>query len=84
MENPALTEKMNSFLALEQKKEQIDSQLQLMLDELRTLATKSTFKVDGQWYQVRVRKGLRYMCKLDGPPRGRPRKIPATPSPEDS
>lgn len=74
MENSIISEKMSLLHKLEAQKKNIEAEYQRLLGELRDVAGKSTFKVGGQWYQVRSRKGLRYMCLLDGPPRGRPRK----------
>lgn len=74
MENSLISEKMAHLRKVEAQKKQVQADYQRLLGELREVAGKSTFKVDGQWYQIRSRKGLRYMCLLDGPPRGRPRK----------
>lgn len=74
MSDSALSTKIHHYLQLEDKKADLEAELQIVLGELRESAGKSTFKCDDQWYQVRTRNGLRYMCKLDGPPRGRPRK----------
>lgn len=57
--------------------EKAEDNLQLALQQVRKFAEKPTFCVQGQHYQLRERKGRIYMCVLEGPPKGRPRKSKA-------
>lgn len=50
-----------------------ESNMQKALVQLRDIAGK-TFNLQGKFYQIRERKGNLYMCELDGPPKGRPKK----------
>jgi hypothetical protein len=48
---------------------------QLALKELKNTTHTSTFNVEGAYYQIRERTGTgMYLCKLEGPPKGRGKK----------
>lgn len=51
-----------------------EANVQKSLVQLHEVAETSTFELRGQWYQMRKRKGRLYLCKLDGKPKGRPKK----------
>jgi hypothetical protein len=63
----AFNELRRAEAALEQAKANFDNQIR----NLRTVSGRSTFCFDGQFFQIRERKGQVYLCVLDGKPQGR-------------
>lgn len=74
MSDLTVSQQLQHYFKLAQQKEDLEAELQKALGDIRLAAGRSTFQIDDKWYQVRMRNGLKYMCLLDGPPRGRPRK----------
>jgi len=72
--------KVTSALAVYSKcvegRARAEANVQESLAQLRGAAETSTFELNGQWYQIRERKGKLYLCELDGKPKGRPKKTP--------
>lgn len=69
-----VTKALEIYQKTEAARDQAEENMQKALAQLRETAGQSTFEVAGQYYQIRERKGVLYLCKLDGPPKGRPKK----------
>jgi len=69
----AVQTKLDEYLALEKHLSAVEEKMEKTLEELKTVANSPTFNLSGQYFQVRKRNGHLYLCRLDGPPKGRPR-----------
>ena len=76
MEQDKLAQSLDVYEKALDSADRAEDNLQRSLTQIKKFAAKSTFEVKGQYYQVRERKGRLYMCNLDGPPKGRPKKTP--------
>lgn len=52
--------------------EDAEKSVQVALQNIKTVAKVATIEVDGQFFQVRERRGKLYLCELNGKPKGRP------------
>jgi hypothetical protein len=65
---------LDEYRAALQRETAASNNVMEVLIKLKQAAGGSTFAVDGQYYQIRNRKGKTYLCELSGPPKGRPKK----------
>lgn len=52
--------------------EMAEQQVQIALQNIKTVAGTATIVVDSQYFQVRERRKKLYLCELNGKPKGRP------------
>lgn len=72
-----ISQALGIFRKTEEALDAAESNVQKALVQLRDIAGK-TFNLESNYFQIRERKGNLYMCELDGPPKGRPKKIEAS------
>lgn len=76
-----LQQAFDEYLQVEQVLENTENQVEAALEKLKTVAGSPTFVIAEQYYQIRKRSERLYLCKLVGPPKGRP-KLPNPPPPD--
>ena len=69
-----IASKLTDYYSALKAEELASKQVMATLDALKDAAGSSTFIHDGQHYQIRKRKDKTYLCELQGPPKGRPKK----------